>query len=80
MKVAESKTEVKKAVWDIIVDVSWANISSKYFGKSRSWLSQKMNGRDGNGSNVDFSEEERQTLKNSLFDLSERIRNCAEKI
>ncbi len=80
MKVAESKTEVKNAVWDIIVDVSWANISSKYFGKSRSWLSQKMNGRDGNGSDVDFSEEEKETLKTSLLDLSERIKACAEKL
>ena len=73
-------TEVKSAVWDIIVDVSWANISRKYFGKSRSWLSQKMNGRDGNGSEGKFTSEEKQTLKNALYDLSERIQKCAENI
>lgn len=49
---------MKNLMWDIIVDISWANISKKYFGKSRSWLSQKMNGFDGNGSSTEFSEDE----------------------
>ena len=78
-KVLET-TEVKRAVWDIIVDVSWANISRKYFGKTRSWLSQKMNGRHSNGSEAKFTSEEKQTLKNALYDLSERIQKCAENI
>ena len=80
MEITKQKKSMKSLMWDIIVDISWANISKKYFGKSRSWLSQKMNGLDGNGSNTEFSEEEKETLKNALYDLSNRIKICADKL
>jgi hypothetical protein len=80
MEITKQKKSMKSLMWDIIVDISWANISKKYFGKSRSWLSQKMNGLDGNGSNIEFSEEEKETLKNALYDLSNRIKICADKL
>lgn len=80
MEITKQKKSMKSLMWDIIVDISWANISKKYFGKSRSWLSQKMNGLDGNGANTEFSEEEQQTLKEALYDLSNRIKICADKL
>lgn len=80
MEITKQKKSMKSLMWDIIVDISWANISKKYFGKSRSWLSQKMNGLDGNGSNTEFSEEEQQILKEALYDLSNRIKICADKL
>ncbi|WP_026775674.1 DUF5053 domain-containing protein [Polaribacter sp. Hel_I_88] len=80
MEITKQKKSMKSLMWDIIVDISWANISKKYFGKSRSWLSQKMNGLDGNGSNIEFSEEEKETLKKALYDLSNRIKICADKL
>ncbi|QAA80409.1 DUF5053 domain-containing protein [Aequorivita sp. H23M31] len=60
--------------------MKWAHISTHYFGKSRSWFRQKLNGYDGNNNESDFTEEEKELLKNSLYDLSERIRKCADKI
>ncbi|AOW18469.1 hypothetical protein LPB03_13835 [Polaribacter vadi] len=80
MEITKQKKSMKSLMWDIIVDISWANISKKYFGKSRSWLSQKMNGLDGNGSNTEFTEEEQQNLKEALYDLSNRIKICADKL
>ena len=71
---------MKSLMWDIIVDIKWASISKNYFGKSRSWLSQKMNGFDGNGSETALSETEREILKNALNDLSRRIKVCADKL
>lgn len=71
---------MKSVLHDILVDVSWAQISQKYFGKSRSWLSQKMTGVSGNGTATEFSSEEKEILKAALYDLSERIRLCANKI
>lgn len=71
---------MKNKLSDIIVDVKWASISTKYFGKSRSWLSQKMNGKDGNGSEVEFSEDEKEILRQGLRDLARRINTCADKI
>lgn len=76
----EKKQSMRTVLQDIIVDVSWAHISKKYFGRSRSWLSQKMIGTNGNGIETEFSAEERETLKNALYDLSERIQTCADKL
>ena len=71
---------IREQVWDIIVEVSWWQISEQYFGKSRSWLSKKMNGKGFNGGEGDFTEEEKEQLKGALFDLSERIRKVAYQI
>ena len=54
---------IREQVWDIIVEVSWGQISEQYFGKSRSWLSKKMNGKGFNGGEGDFTEEEKEQLK-----------------
>ena len=80
MKTLQKKETMQRLMWDIIVDIKWTNISTKYFGKSRSWLSQKMNGIDGNGSETKFSDEEKKILKEGLEDLAKRIRVCANKI
>ena len=71
---------IREQVWDIIVEVSWGQISEQYFGKSRSWLSKKINGKGFNGGVGDFTEEEKEQLKDALFDLSERIRKVAYQI
>ena len=39
----QEKKTIQEQLWDIIVEVSWGEISEQYFGKSRSWLSKKMN-------------------------------------
>lgn len=80
MEDIKQKQTTKKAVSDILLSVKWAHISTHYFGKSRSWFSQKLNGYDGNNTESDFTEEEKEILRNSLYDLSERIRTCADKI
>lgn len=77
--IKERKT-TKNAVSDILLSVKWAHISTHYFGKSRSWFSQKLNGYDGNNTEGDFTEAEKELLKNALYDLSERIRKCADKV
>ncbi len=76
----KKKTKIRKALDDIMVEVSWGHISQDYFGKSRSWFSQKLNGYDGNMKDNDFTEAEIEILKGALVDLSNRIRLCADKI
>ena len=80
MEIKAKKESMKNKMWDIIVDVSWAQISQKYFGKSRSWLSQKLTGIDGNGKETEFTNKEKEILKEALCDLANRIRICADKI
>lgn len=81
--VSTKKNEVvpmKKQVEDILVEISWGRISTDYFGKSRSWLSKKMNGKDFNGGDGGFSTEEKETLRKALIDLSKKINAVANKI
>ena len=65
---------------DLINFISWAEISRKYFGKSNSWLYHKLNGVDGNKKPTDFSEDERESLKVALTDLSTRLKAFADSL
>ena len=84
MEVAEvrmvERMTMKKKLADLMVAISWADLSRTYFGKSNSWLYHKMDGRDGNGKPTDFTPEEAMQLKGALVDLSDRIRRAADLI
>lgn len=79
MRIVERIT-MKQKLKDLLVAISWADLSRTYFGKSNSWLYHKMDGRDGNGKPTEFTKEETEQLRNALFDLSSRIRIAAENI
>ena len=72
--------KLKTLLADILMLVSWGDISREYFGKSGSWLYHKLNGIDGNKKPTEFTLEERYLLKGALIDLSERIRRAADNI
>ncbi|WP_372472632.1 DUF5053 domain-containing protein [Capnocytophaga sp. ARDL2] len=65
---------------EIVLDVSWGRLSKDYFGKSASWIYNKLHGRDGNGGHGEFSEKEKEILRGALVDISEKIRHNANKI
>ena len=50
------KPTAKTQLDAIILDVSWPDIAKDYFGKSTSWIYNKLNGRDGNGGHGEFNE------------------------
>ena len=60
--------------------LSLSYIAQKYFGKSRAWLMQKVNGITVNGKAVAFTESERQQFREALQDLSKRISAVAMTI
>lgn len=72
------KTPYKKQLQDILVDISWAKIATKYFGKSVSWIHNKLSQIDGNGGTANFTPQEAEQFKGALYDLSERIRRTAD--
>jgi hypothetical protein len=81
MTLKASQQETMKArLADILMHVSWGDISREYFGKSGSWLYHKLNGIDGNKKPTDFTIEERYQLKSALTDLADRIRRAADSI
>ena len=71
---------VKQQLSDIYMKITWREIANDYFGKSSSWLYHKLDGIDGNGGKGGFTPEELSTLKDALRDLSEKIRNAAERL
>ena len=76
----EEKNTVKQRLSDILMVLSWREIARQYFCKSSSWLYHKLDGINGNGGKGGFTEEELKKLKDSLLDLSNRIKKVAEEI
>lgn len=74
------KGTMKSQLSDILLAVSWSDLSRTYFGKSNSWLYHKLDGVDGNKRPTEFTEEERLRLKGALVDLADRIRRAADTI
>lgn len=57
--------------------VSWSYIAKEYFGKSRAWLNQRINGFIVNGKGAEFTTEEKKILSDALFDISKKIHDTA---
>jgi hypothetical protein len=76
----EKETNVKMQLRDIMLDITWSKISRRYFGKSASWIYNKLNGIDGNGGEGDFTYSEKLQLRDGLYDFAERIRKSADSI
>ena len=76
----QQETTIAAQVRDIRQDITWSKVARKYFGKSASWIYNKLNGIDGNGNYGEFTDTEKIQLRNALYDLSERIRNTAAAI
>ena len=53
--------------------LSLSYIAEKYFGKSRAWLMQKVNGNIVHGKRKTFTDSERETFREALQDLSEKM-------
>lgn len=58
---------------DLPEALSLSYIAKKYFGKSRGWLMQKVNGNKVNGKVAAFTDDERRMFRRALQDLSEKM-------
>lgn len=65
---------------DIILLVKWAKISKEYFGKSSSWIYQRLGCYDVNGKPAQFTDEEKEQLRSALHDLARRIDAAADRL
>lgn len=64
---------------DVANAISLSYIAKNYFGKSKNWLYQRLNGNKVNGKPAQFTEEERAQFAEALRDLSRRINEAALK-
>ena len=68
-----SKMIMRQQLDEILPYISISAIAKNYFGKSKEWFYQKMNGNTVNGKTAQFSDEEVRVLNNALQDLSKKI-------
>ena len=72
--IAEADEMIFRAkLGDLPNALSLSYIAKKYFGKSRAWLMQKVNGNMVNGRIAAFTDEERRQFREALQDLSEKM-------
>lgn len=64
---------------DVANAISLSYIAKAYFGRSKNWLYQRLNGNKVNGKPAQFTEEERKRFAEALLDLSRRINETALK-
>ena len=62
---------------DIPEAVSLSYIAKTYFGKSRGWLMQKVNGNTVNGKKATFTPAESRQMREALQDLSQKLSKAA---
>jgi hypothetical protein len=65
---------------EILLYLKWGNISKDYFGFSRGWIYQRLNGCDGNGNECDFTDSQKETLKEALRDIAAKLNEAADNI
>lgn len=81
MTMKENKVGTMKAqLQDILMSISWMDLSRTYFDKPSSWLYHKLDGLDADNKPVEFTTEEKFMLKGALSDLADRIRRASDEI
>ena len=83
--IEKSISEMEEAIiryqlGEVMEIVNLSYIAKKYFGRSQSWLSQRINGCIVNGKRASFTENEIQTLKSALSDITNIINSSLERI
>lgn len=73
-------SKVVDSLNDALLYIKWGNISKDYFGFSRGWIYQRLNGYDGNGKECDFTESQKETLRQALRDLASKLNQAADEI
>ncbi|MDF9831555.1 DUF5053 domain-containing protein [Parabacteroides sp. PF5-6] len=72
--------EIKIKLSGILDIISMSYIAKKYFNKTKSWFSQRLNGHLVNGVPASFSAEELKILSFALEDISQQLSKTARSI
>lgn len=77
-KIVEKVRFMKES--DLLKVLNGTYLAERFFGKSGSWFSQKMNNHEKNGKPVEFTEEELKTLKEALVVISLELQDLADEL
>ena len=67
------ETRLKMQLGNKLEIIPLAYIARVYFGKSKQWLYQRVNGYEINGKQAKFTEDQLQTFNNALKDIGHKI-------
>lgn len=73
LKEVNKEIETIRTVKSISNMISFKYIAETYFNKSKAWFSQRLNGNTVHGKVCRFTDEELQTLRFALQDISKKI-------
>ena len=65
---------------DLLRIINGTYIAERFFGKSGSWFSQKLNNNLKNGKPCEFTEEELETLSNALHTIAIELQDLADEL
>jgi hypothetical protein len=69
--------DIRDILQPVLPAISLSYIAQKYFGKSRSWLTQRINGNSVNGKPAQFSNEEKTILRKAIKDVARSLDSVA---
>jgi hypothetical protein len=76
----KQRIEVRKIMDETLPFISVSEFARTYFGKSASWLHQRINGNAVHGKTATFTKEELNTLANALNDVAGKLTDAALKV
>ena len=65
---------------DIMRVLNVSYIAERFFGRSKSWFSQKLNHNKKNGKPAQFTPSEVETLRNALYTISIELQEIADEL
>lgn len=65
--------KIRSAMGELGNAISFAYIAKHYFGKSQSWLTQRLNGSTVNGKTARFNKTELMQFQNAIHDLGRKL-------
>ena len=76
-KELRERIEVRKQLEGVLPFISVSEFAKRYFGKSASWLHQRINGNAVHGKVATFTPTELTTLANALKDVAGKLTHAA---
>ena len=64
---------IREKIKNILPVISLSYIAKTYFGKTKSWMYQRVNGNLVNGKPAKFTDEEKEILNSALKDIADLL-------
>lgn len=77
IKLLQRRIEVRKILSETLPFISVSEFAKTYFGKSASWLHQRINGNEVHGKTATFTESELHQLADALKDVAGKLTKAA---